>query len=687
MQTSDVGPASPADPTAVLLTALRATVARAMAVSGADDLPREYVNVLLPLMPELAGDLLLAMREGDYGEGYLMRDHAPLLACHARAAFLSRLTELRLPVSPVEVLADAAAGLAPGERGELRALAQSLLDGGRFDDFRLRARLAWARLEAGEERERLVDDAIALLRDASPYTVCRAVHGFLDVFGPRQREALRAIVDRLPRAGLPGDDALRARLALAAPGEAPGLVRQIMARAVRRATPALGYLTAATSLLGKVDLALLLPWFERRLREIRERPSYQGSRDLRWLLREAGALLPEGLLADAEACFRGLSPSIETRVETLAMLARHLPARRAALRGELAAEVERVVGDPSRRADLTDEEERNYFNVDALRAGVAFLACEHFDGEARASLLRRGLALVERTPTGVEHRYDFDHLAWDRVGRAADGAMFDEAVRVALSIRFRPAALKALGELVAAAPEGRRHAALLGLARLAEETPPEGRAAAVAALERALLLGPGEPTHPTRADRAAEPTAPDDDALVAAFAELNKVDDGTRTRRLEQMLDAMSPAQARRAAEHLLAEPRGYLQRNLALRLAGHDVLHGTSERAGLLAAYLRERPGLCPPYRGEVRDLTAALLSLCPAGDAAWAARLAPWFAGCAWDTEELLGVLEVTAPLLLRLGGRRLARELLPLLTAPTPAAAFARPWAAAALGAFDA
>ncbi len=85
--------------------------------------------------------------------------------------------------------------------------------------------------------------------------------------------------------------------------------------------------------------------------------------------------------------------------------------------------------------------------------------------------------------------------------------------------------------------------------------------------------------------------------------------------------------------------------------------------------------------------ELVEALLSLCPAGDTAWATRFAGWIRHHAWDTEQLLAMAAAIAPLLLRLGGAQLLRELLPHLRAPSPAADFARPWASAVIGSFEA
>lgn len=671
----------------VLLDGLRFAASRAAAVSAAEDLPREYLNVLLPVMPELAPDLLRGVRAGDYGEGYLMLDHAPLLARHAREAFFARLPEAFLPVSPVEVLARAAEPLPVDERAPLRALAHALMDSGRHEDFAAHARLAWAGVEPEGGREGLVDEALARMQGAAPHTLCRAARCFLGAFSPTQRATLRGMVDRLPLDGTSGVDVLHARLQLGSAAEVPDIARELLERAALDPRRGVGYLHTALALEGEVERDLLLPWLARRLGEIRAHPTYGAVSELRALLTRAGPWLPEPLLGEAEACFRALRVGVESRVTLLALLARHLPSRRAALQHELLSEVERVVGDPVRGHGLTAREVEEYGNTDTLRAAVAFGACGHFEGEVRASLVRRGLALVERTPSGVDHRYDFDGLGWGQVARVADDATLDEAARVALSIKYRPVALKALGELVAAAPARRRDLCLLGLSRLAEQAPAERLADVTEKVERALLLGAGAPAHPTRADRAAEPIAAENDALVTAFVHLYGADSGAQSHRLDAMDDALSSAQARRVAAHLLDEPRGYFDARRALHLARSAALAGTSERGALLAACLGRPGGAAPPFIGEVSELVEALLSLCPAGDTAWATRLAGWIRHHAWDTEQLLAMAAAIAPLLLRLGGAQLLRELLPQLRAPSPAAAFARPWASAAIGSFEA
>ncbi len=56
-----------------LFTSLAGAWDRAVAVSNSEDLPREYINVILPLMPDAAEAMLRAQRGTlDYGEAWLM---------------------------------------------------------------------------------------------------------------------------------------------------------------------------------------------------------------------------------------------------------------------------------------------------------------------------------------------------------------------------------------------------------------------------------------------------------------------------------------------------------------------------------------------------------------------------------------------------------------------------------------
>src|SRR5690349_5449767 len=101
---------------------------RAVLASLAEDLGREFVDVLLPLIPEAAPELLdLVNGHEGYNELWLLDHHAPLLWRHARERFLARVGAVRPMISPVELFA-AIAREAPDELPELRAHAMAALD-------------------------------------------------------------------------------------------------------------------------------------------------------------------------------------------------------------------------------------------------------------------------------------------------------------------------------------------------------------------------------------------------------------------------------------------------------------------------------------------------------------------------------------------------------------------------------
>ncbi len=483
----------------VLLHSLSRAWSRALTVAGSDDLPREYVNVLLPLMPEVAADLLRAHRGSDFAEVFLLLDHAPLLGRHARDVLLARVAELHLPLSPVEIVASAALGVPPDERGPFRERALALLATETRPDARLGALLAWAGAETADVAPRLIAEAFALLPLLAPFDVARVVRRFGADLDATSRAALFAHVDSM--LGPESDpDFIMTCCPIAPADRQLALAQQAIERAAARKDGR--FISTALAAEKFVGFAPLSSWFERHLREL------DSLRDLDFLLHKVGDRLPPPLLDLAEQRARSMQEGAGDEAETLAALSRCHVARREALLAELRPLVARVVGDPLAGHTMQAGEYCEYENLDVLRAAVAMSVSAAFEGDERRSLQRRALAIVERTESGFEQHHELDDLPWDQLGACLDPTLYAEAARVALALGHRPSALKALGQLVSALPESAQHLALLGMARLADGAAPEGLTRALAALDAAQSL-------PARASRGA--SLAERDAAIAAL--------------------------------------------------------------------------------------------------------------------------------------------------------------------------
>lgn len=651
---------------------------RAVAVSGAEDLPEEFVNVILPLMPEVAGDILRALREDQYGEEALLLDHAPLLARYARDLFLERVVTVSVAGSPVPVIAEAALAVPPEERAPFRAAALDVLARTSAPEERVGALLAWKRVEPDDVAARLTAEALALLPEVTPRALSHLASAHFEDATPGERAALLARI-----ASVEGEDAQGlwlTRCALAPPEERVALARAAVEHAARAAVPE-EFFYVALAARDLVGFAPLRPWFERRLREV------DSARGLWGVLDALGPDLPPDLLDRAEARLRGMHPPPWHLATTMALIARHHASRREALRAELRELVEHVVGDPVGGTRMAPGEYRRHgVDLDALRAAVAMEASAAFEGDERRELQQRALAIVERAKTGALRHGSVEHLPWVDFGAALDPALRAEAVRVALTIRHRPAALKAVGELVAAFPEASRHLALLGLARLADGAAPKRLGRALAALDRAARARVLPPARGRRGDRAEVAWTSADAASLGAFMAFidsaKWIDEGEGGR----VFGALTPAAARHAAAYVLTLEEGYLRRDAARVLAGVAALAGAAERATLVADLLRPQRWHTPP-RHEVEALARCLLAVCDRADAAWTERVGAFFEHHSWNIESILDAVVALAPVLRRLGGDGLVQRLAARLRDPIPVSEVARPWALTAAGTFDA
>ncbi|MEZ4404881.1 MAG: hypothetical protein R3A52_00105 [Polyangiales bacterium] len=663
-----------------LLTSLTRAWERAVATTGARELPREYVNVILPLMPESAPDILRALRDiPGFGEGWLLREHAPLLARYAPDLFLERVGEIPLPFPRAVLVADAALGLPLADRGPFRARALALLAAETHPAERLLGLLGWARAEEpGPAADAMLSEARALLSSVDAASVSRVRRRLKDPAVAHLRADFLAHVESLPEADLE-PELILTRARLGPPDRRVALALRAIEVASHREGRINHYIYTAMSTSKLVGFAPVRPWFERYLREL------DTARDLSFLVRSEGAHMPPEMLENAAQRARALCAESWRLAPILAEVASHHADGRDALRSELRGLVARVVGEPVRGHSMDPSELEDLINVDFTRARVAMEVSAIFEGDERRYLQRRALELVEAADTGVEQQYAIDQLEWDEFGPVLDPSLYAEAARVALGIRHRPSALKALGKLVAALPESSRHLALLGLARLADGTPPEGLAGALDALDAAARLPPRARDPRRAADRAEPPWTAADERSLARYTAAVIEPGHTWTQAARESVAALTHAAARRAATQACAlSSRNRL--DVALLLLRCPWLGDAPERSALLATALEDASDRFVP-RGSFAQIAQELESVCGERDPAWSARVAAFFETHRWDVESLLDAIAAFASALRRLGGAELPPLIAARLRAPIATTEVARPWALAAQGAFEA
>lgn len=669
---------------ASLSTSLARALDRARILSAAEDLPREYLNVLLPMMPELSEPLLRALAGTGYGEVFLLLDHPARLCAHAPDLFVERALATPYLPGPVETLCDGAAGLAPEALAALRARVMPRIEALEDDGDRGCALLSWSRHEPAGVADALVAEALTRLARAPIHHIRRAAARFGDTLAPRHRESLRAQL--LAQDLDPTAEAIDALACVSPPEARPAMVAESLRRTAERDRVEAG--RRALWRVDKAPYAVLRPYIEAHLREL------DPTRDLYALVERAGPWLSTEMLELAEARGREANPTTDRLVELLAVLARHHPTRRQALRDEVLAILEDILGDEEGydidldAFDVIDED-----SLDAMRVDVALRSSAAFDGDTRRSLQRRALAVVGEMDSSYARQYDLDAIQWAEHAAQLDPALRDEAARAVVAMQHRPAALKALGELVAAWPPDARHLVLLGLARLADGAPRAGLADALDALERAGDAGRGRPRDDVagRTDDVAE--HPDDEPSFEAFRahlEGDRVYDATLER---VVLSALTPRAARRAAVFAAEGAPAWWRRRVALRaLIDLPTLARTAARDAMIVQVLRPQPDAlhrvldAAPAR-EAATVAGWVLSVCGPGDPAWASHVAAYFDGNPWNLDDLLTVITAFAPVLRSLGGDEVVRALAAWLRDPPSAPEFARPWALAAVGGFDA
>lgn len=660
-----------------LHTSVLAGYSRAVLASLAQDLGHEFVAVILPLLPEAAPELLqlLAGHRG-YNELWLLREHAALLWRHARAGFVERASAVLPMLSPVELFADAARAAPEEERAELRALVMAALAREEDPVRRGRALLDWAPLEPADGGAAMIAEALDVVR-AAPIAVVAAIVGrFVDRFDAAQRAAVRALADR-PDAGRHAAEIRMALARGALPDEAIADVRAALEQRAREDPENVQFTIYAA--LEVVPFEVLRPWVDSWLDRIGTR------RDLCFAARRLAPHAPAGVLDRLLALADSVGVELWARAEILGDVARRHPARRDALRGELRRVLARVVGDETLGHHMSPEDVPEGARLVVLQAhavarGSDLLAA----GEARG-LQRRILDRIAEMPSDFEDRYDLGHVPWGDLGEALDPGLRADAVQIALALRYRPAALKALGEMVARFPEEARHLALHGLSRLAEATPPAALQRALDGLERAR--SERRAPAPVRPARGAPKRRTRIDGLyLEAFEAYVTSGKYLWPDQLAELARPLARAVAARAVEIAAGVASATHRFSALFALAGAPGLAGTPEReaalAGALHAIVSDR---FVPF--DAREVARMLLEVSAEGDEVWIEHVAVLFEARAIEREPYLDLVEAFAPLLLRLGGEALVTELAALLRAPAPTPEFARPWTHAARVSFDA
>lgn len=658
---------------------------RAVLTSLAEDLGHEFVDLVLPLLPEAAPELLrlLADHQG-YNELWLLRNHAPLLWRHARAPFIARIAVAGPMLSPVELLADIAREASADEQGEVRALALAAL-GREHDPMRRgEALLEWAPLEAPDRRAAMIAEAVEIIRSASPGTGCSIARPFADRFEAAQRTELRAMAQH-PDAGTHGSSLLLS-LALAASAPADEVLTDARAALAHpaHAEPKDAWPTVCV-LLEVVPFEVLRPWIDAWLQAIDD------PRGLAWAAHQLAPRAPPEILDRLLERADELGVEIWRRAEILADVACHHPTRGKALRAQLRRAMDRVVGDATlghrmKRADIPAGADVIVLQAQAMaRAGAAL-------GPDAVDLQRLVLARIAAMPSDFEHHHRLDALPWDELGSTLDPAARADGVQAALALRHRPTALRALGRMAAKFPAEARHLGLDGLSRLADATPPEAMKRALAALARArtetAAPAPKRAGNGTGLGRGGDTfsgwTAADQRSLAPLAAFLSS-GDYLYPDRLQKLALALTPAAATRAAALVLEVTSSYdvLPAIMAVVSAPRT---GKRDREELLTAALA-RIGVGRHQSFDATELAQAISEVCVEGDAVWSERVAAFFEAQRPEREAFLALVEAFAPLLRRLGGVELIAALVVKLGAPLPVPEFARPWAAAARGTVDA
>ena len=647
--------------------------------SLAEDLGHELVALVLPLLPEAAPELLrlLAGHQG-YNELWLLHKHAPLLWRHARAGFIERMDAVLPMASPVELLADVAREAPSHELEEIRALAMAALAREQEPMRRGRALLDWAPLEAPDRRAAMIAEAMDIIRAASPGVVSAIVGKCADRFDAAQRAELRAIAQR-PDAATYGATILVTLACAAPPDEAVADARAALEHRAGTAPDEVRYIVCA--LLDVAPFAVLRPWVEAWLHAIDDR------RSLCFAAHELAPRSPPEILELLIERADAIGVELWARAEILADVAGHHPTRGEALREQVREAMARVVGDATLGHGMEPEDVPDGANPVVLQAQASARAGAVLGRDA-AAFQRCVLARIAEMPSDFDDRYGLDALPWDELGTTLDPDVRAEAVRAALSLRHRPSALKALGRMAAQFPAEARHLGLDGLSRLADATPPAAMARALGALSRAqtdkaarapALTGKG-----LSGDTFAGWTGADERSLLPLSRLLTSgaylLFDHVR-----ELAQALTPAAATRAVALVLAVTSSYerLPAMMALASAPRLAKHEREEvLAGALVLIASERT-----LTFDAAALARAISEVCADGDAVWAERVAAFFDAQRPEREEYLNLVEAFAPLLRRLGGPELITALISRLRAPLPTPEFARPWALAARGTFDA
>lgn len=632
-----------------------------MSASLARDLPRAYVDLILPLIPEAAPEILTLSQHGNYEELYLLRGHAPLLWRCARAQFLERLSANAGMVPVVPTLAKVADTIPPSEREALEAAVARALDAEVEPEDRLDALLAWSRYAHPDQRASMEREALALFERVESVFVSRALaHAGAD-FLVRHGDDLNALLEPHLE-GSHASSILFARMQHTPREQRQADTRRLLALP----KPAADFKFVVYALLEKVPFEWLESAAERVVASLSER------RD-RIFASERLAPYASDTILDRLVEW-GVDPDLETwaRAEILAAVAAHHPRRAEVLRPQIHSLLERVVGDGKGAHRMSPGDVPEGADEGLLRARAAANASPVLHAEARRSIQERALRLLADVASRTDE-YLVGGFPWDVLGGGLEPSLRPEAVRVVTTLRHRPAALQAMGEMVAAFPASERHLGLVVLSRLGDRSTIEALPAAVAALRAAAR------TRPTRTAR--RPLA---DVSLAASAARTLDAYLTSSRgfyddRLEPLCAALPLEAAREFIPRAQEASPGSARLRFLLALAAAPALLGRPERSALVAEALTTL--------AEDRGRVATERLVTPLGDLAaedaptWRARLADVFARRRFDGEDdYLKLVTVLAPVLAQLGGVPLVEALAAKVQQPPPVPTFARPWARA-------
>ena len=658
---------------------------RAVRASRAADLSREFVDVVLPLLPEAAPEFLELVEGNELNEGWMSVTHAPVLWRHARERFIARLGKYRFPCTANSLFAKVAAQLPSEEVPALRTLArQHARESDRGFD-RAAELLVWLPALSPVECAACIDEAFRITLEEEPTSIVRALRRFGECFDDAQRAQFRAAAERAePRVAM---DVFIELARFGTPDERAACARAAMERSASLpASPIHNVGYTAARLVAHVPFALLQSWIDPLIDSLEPealtvenlRNGIHPSRVLIRCARDFAAHAPPATLDRIIARADVLRLDHWDRLSVLVPLSAVHPTRGASLLDEIRSILARVVMLPQGGIALAKEDVPFGADTLLLTLDAIEIALPALPPAERREFQRRAIALLVSLRSDARRQTLVSSFPWGKFAASLDPDLREPALRAVCAFEYRPLALKAVGEMAAAFPSEARHLALQGLARLADPVAPRAVAEAIESLRTAPIAAPGR----AGVDRSNAPLDDADRVRLQMFSSV--VSPGAELFRynLRAVCEVLSAA----AAEHVAASLDDYTAsdaHDIACALVDLPALNGSRTRETLLSRVIDY--SIASAY--GVHDwswIATRIAAVCGAeNEAFWIERVAAILdtGHGEVEVEKWLARVSAFAPLLRRLGGSPLVDALVARLETPIPPPAFAAPWTLAA------